>query len=1193
MTRRLLLFILFIIFLIFLIPSIKANTYLFENSTWQGGLTSSYFTSIATGDINNDGLWDLAQIGCVGSSGGECNNYIAKIYINNGTGLYNNSTWGGSLTAVHYGSIAFGDIDNDDDLDLILNGCNNGGASVSACNDGGQSFVYLNNGTGLSENSTWKGNIINVAKASIALGDIDNDGKLDLVLAGQSSIGNVAKIYINNGSSFIENSTWQNDLTAVFAGSTTLVDIDNDNDLDLGLIGDSLGAEGYISKIYINNGTTFIENSTWQQNLVGVETASSAWGDYDNDGDMDLTIMGHTSSDEHEIYNNTGTTLTRIQNEDEGLTPSFEGTQVFGDYDNDGDLDLLISGEEKYTTLHLYDSNTGLFTLFNDDPESGIFNTAYGPSAVWNDVDNDTDLDLILIGYDYFGEVSKAKIYINNISTPNTKPNAPNSSFNATFDDGKLILTWGNGSDAETSVKGLYYNLRVGTTSGGNDVISGVYGGGYDNGYFGNMMQRKSISIKGLSASTTYYYSVQTIDTGLAKSSWSAEQTYSTAADIINPTIELIFPANNYNTSNNYVHFGANVTDETDLTNVSLYGDWTGSFIRNQTNSTGNNGNHTFNVSLTVSGTYQFYIQACDNTGNCAETTARTFYIDRTPPAVILSSPADTTITKDNNVTFNYQTSDNFHNAVNCSLYINGTLNITNSSVPVSSSLSTHAFHANNLGDGNYRWNVKCQDFLGNVNFTSTNYTLTVDTIAPTAAAAITASNVADSDNDGNIEVTWIDSNQEDNERYLLYRHSSNITSSNINSAILIANVSEGTQSYEDISTTHNNEYWYALVTADSAGNYNISNPTASWNATARDTIIPKPTNYFNVTSSGAVATLHWNNVSQDVNENNDLHGMMYRVYVSATSVNLSNGNITTNTAFSLYAAVSTNTTTYSSTTSGTNVFHFVVTSYDDANNENENIAAANYANISLTYTAPSTPSSGSGGGGGGGGGGGAVSTTNYAKIWNTMPIGENVMPINKEKISINEIKINVKNTLKQAEVKVASLGNKKPAIIEKDVKGVSYQFLEITKKNIEDKDIENVVIKFKVERKWINENNIDEKTVALNRYATGWNKLETKLINAIGDYTTYESVTSGFSYFAITGENKTIGKVKEEKDEAELIEEEIPIEEKEEFPEGVKGEKKINVLILIVIIFSVLLVWYYYVCKLKRKDKNVFRKKN
>src|SRR3989344_6041104 len=303
MTRRLLLFILFIIFLI---PSIKANTYLFENSTWQGGLTSSYFTSIATGDINNDGLWDLAQIGCVGSSGGECNNYIAKIYINNGTGLYNNSTWGGSLTAVHYGSIAFGDIDNDDDLDLILNGCNNGGASVSACNDGGQSFVYLNNGTGLSENSTWKGNIINVAKASIALGDIDND-----------------------------------------------------NDLDLGLIGDSLGAEGYISKIYINNGTTFIENSTWQQNSVGVETASSAWGDYDNDGDMDLTIMGHTSSDEHEIYNNTGTTLTRIQNEDEGLTPSFEGTQVFGDYDNDGDLDLLISGEEKYTTLHLYDSNTG------------------------------------------------------------------------------------------------------------------------------------------------------------------------------------------------------------------------------------------------------------------------------------------------------------------------------------------------------------------------------------------------------------------------------------------------------------------------------------------------------------------------------------------------------------------------------------------------------------------------------------------------------------------------------------------------------------------------------------------------------------------------------------------------------------------------------------------------------------------
>ena len=192
-----------ILFYLFLLSSssVYANTYLFENSTWEGDLTAVQWASQAWGDVDNDSDMDLALIGCTSLSGSNCDGYLSKIYINNGINLTENPTWQANLTAVNYGSIAWGDVDNDGLLDLALTGCNNGGGAVSVCN-GIQSFVYMNNGTSLVENSTWKGDITNVWKGSIAFGDIDLDGKLDLALTGQSSTAKISKIYINNGTFF-------------------------------------------------------------------------------------------------------------------------------------------------------------------------------------------------------------------------------------------------------------------------------------------------------------------------------------------------------------------------------------------------------------------------------------------------------------------------------------------------------------------------------------------------------------------------------------------------------------------------------------------------------------------------------------------------------------------------------------------------------------------------------------------------------------------------------------------------------------------------------------------------------------------------------------------------------------------------------------------------------------------------------
>ncbi len=72
------------------------------------------------------------------------------------------------------------------------------------------------------------------------------------------------------------------------------------------------------------------------------------------------------------------------------------------------------------------------------------------------------------------------------------------------------------------------------------------------------------------------------------------------------------------------------------------------------------------------------------------------------------------------------------------------------------------------------------------------------------------------------------------------------------------------------------------------------------------------------------------------------------------------------------------------------------------------------------------------------------------------------------------------------------------------------------------ERNIADPVIGFKVARSWIAANNIDESKIRLNRYSDeNWNPLATSLINEDADYLHFESVTSGFSPFAITAEEK------------------------------------------------------------------------
>jgi len=88
-------------------------------------------------------------------------------------------------------------------------------------------------------------------------------------------------------------------------------------------------------------------------------------------------------------------------------------------------------------------------------------------------------------------------------------------------------------------------------------------------------------------------------------------------------------------------------------------------------------------------------------------------------------------------------------------------------------------------------------------------------------------------------------------------------------------------------------------------------------------------------------------------------------------------------------------------------------------------------------------------------------------------------------------------------------------------ISGVAYNFISIDKKNLDDSNVKNAKIKFKVEKSWLTQNGIDYNTLALYRYANGqWNKLTTQQTSSDADNYYFESTTPGFSYFAVIGQS-------------------------------------------------------------------------
>jgi hypothetical protein len=307
------------------------------------GVSSS---AIARGDLFNDGRADFL---CTGYGGMTTNNfpvYLSQIWRNLGNGNFTNVPTG--LPGVDTGAVALGDFDNDGNLDILLTGYSATGAVA-------QVWRNLGNGTFTNLHAGLPG----VLYSSVALGDYDNDGKLDILLTGTTNgfgSGAISQLWRNLGNGTFTNINLK--LPGMTQGAVAWGDFNNEGRLDILLTG--FTTTGAVCQVWRNLGNGHFTNMN--VGLPGIYQSSVALADYDNDGKLDIVLAGRDNQTNPicQVWRNTGNWV--FTNLNAGLTGMYAGSVAWADFHNDGRLDLLVSGlnSAAIPMIQVYHNNTPL-----------------------------------------------------------------------------------------------------------------------------------------------------------------------------------------------------------------------------------------------------------------------------------------------------------------------------------------------------------------------------------------------------------------------------------------------------------------------------------------------------------------------------------------------------------------------------------------------------------------------------------------------------------------------------------------------------------------------------------------------------------------------------------------------------------------------------------------------------------------
>jgi hypothetical protein len=238
--------------------------------------------------------------------------------------------------------------------------------------------------------------------------DFNNDGLLDVFISSVDTEQGAA-LFLNKGDgTFEDRSSWAGLADQIYALNVSRADFDNDGNLDVLLMRGAWESAARLSLLRNKGGRVF-EDVTIAAGLAEpIATESSVWGDYDNDGRLDLFVCGDylkTKNQEPDprcksrLYHNQGNGTFANVTDLAGVTNAhWAKGSAWGDYDRDGRLDLFVSNMDGPCRLF---HNEGHGKFRDVAAETGISKAEFGmPFACWFwDYDNDGWSDLFVNDY--------------------------------------------------------------------------------------------------------------------------------------------------------------------------------------------------------------------------------------------------------------------------------------------------------------------------------------------------------------------------------------------------------------------------------------------------------------------------------------------------------------------------------------------------------------------------------------------------------------------------------------------------------------------------------------------------------------------------------------------------------------------------------------------------------------------------